>query len=385
VGPDSTVYAGYVDPNIGPGRLLKSADGGTTWSAADSGLTYIDIRTLAIDPTNAAAVYAGAGVGGEGVFKTTDNGGHWSNLAQLKIGGTPALPTFPSYQGEPGVVKALLVDFNNPKVLYAAAARIDFSCSNADKLLFKSTDGGISWDNIASLPQNGCDSWSPVLILAPTDSNELYLGVSDCCGNFRLDLSPDGGSDWKVLPFDVDCSSGVDALATDPTNASTLYAGTPPGVFKSTDGGANWTNVLSKGIAGLAMDPAQPNTLYAAVGNQYFFPEGFWGVFKSVDGGANWSPINTGLDAAFAAGSLPTAIKIAPRNPNTIYLATSGSGIYKSSDGGAHWAPFNENLTNVDVRVLAVASGSLNRLYAATPGGVFTIVDEPGRPLTPRR
>jgi len=70
VSPDSTVYAGYVDLTIGRGRLVKSADGGTNWSAADSGLTYIGVLTLAIDPTNAADVYAGVGAGGEGVFKT---------------------------------------------------------------------------------------------------------------------------------------------------------------------------------------------------------------------------------------------------------------------------------------------------------------------------
>ena len=383
VGPDSTVYAGYVDLEIERGRLVKSADGGTSWSGADSGLTYIDVRTLAIDPTNAAAAYAGVGGGGEGVFKTADGGGQWSNLAQLLITEAAA----PQAQGVLGVVNSLLIDFANPKVLYAATARIDRSCYYADKLLFKSTDGGTSWDNSASPPQGGCEFFYPptVLTLVPTDSNELYLGGQDDCGDSVLDQSPDGGSDWKVLSA-LGLGSAVNGLAADPTNLSTLYAGAPQGVFKSTDGGASWTNVFGKGsVAALVMDPTQSKTLYSVLGNQYALSSGFQGVFKSIDGGANWFPINTGLDAVFAAGSLPTAITIAPRNPNAIYLATSGSGIYKSSDGGAHWTPFNESLTNLDVRVLTVSPGGLNRLYAATPGGVFTIVDERGRPLTPRR
>ena len=388
VGSDSTVYAGYVDLTIGRGRLMKSADGGTTWSAADSGLTYIDIRTLAIDPANVANVYAGVGGGGEGVFKTTDEGGHWSNLAQFQIGGPPPSATASLTQGEPGVVNSLLIDFANPKVLYAATARIDRSCIYTDKLFFKSTDGGTSWDNITNPPQGGCAFFfsPPVLTLAPNDSNELYLGGEDDCGGAELDQSPDGGSDWKLLPGGISSASGVNALAADPTDSSTLYAGAPEGVFKSTDGGANWANVFGKGsVAALTMDPTQPNTLYAAMGNQYSLSAGFQGVFKSVDGGVSWSPINTGMDSVIATGSLVTAIVVAPRNPNTIYLGTSGSGVYRSSDSGSHWAPFNDTLTNLDVRVLTVAPSGLNRLYAATAGGVFTIIDKPLPSIGPRR
>ena len=388
VSPDSTVYAGYVDLTIGRGRLVKSADGGTNWSAADSGLTYIGVLTLAIDPTNAADVYAGVGAGGEGVFKTMDDGGNWSNLAKFQIGGPPASPAFPLSQAEPGVVNSLLIDFANPKVLYAATARIDRSCIYTDKLFFKSTDGGTSWDNIANPPQGGCGFFfsPPVLTLAPNDSNELYLGGEDDCGGAELDQSPDGGSDWKLLPGGISSASGVNALAADPTNLSTLYVGAPEGVFKSTDGGANWTSVFGKGsVAALAMDPAQPNTLYAAMGNRYSLSAGFDGVFKSVDDGENWSTINTGLESVITAGSLVTAIVVAPRNPNMLYLASSGGGVYKSSDGGSHWAPFNENMTNLDARVLTVAPSGLNRLYAATPGGVFTIIDEPVQAIRPRR
>jgi photosystem II stability/assembly factor-like uncharacterized protein len=211
------------------------------------------------------------------------------------------------------------------------------------------------------------------------------LSGQDDCGDALLDQSSDGGSDWNLQ--DIGPASGVVALVADPTNSSTLYAGTPQGVFKSTDGGANWTSVLNTGyVAALVIDPTEPNTLYAAMENQASLQSGsgFQGVFKSVDGGANWAPINAGLDTVLANGSYPTSIAIAPRSPNTIYLATSGSGIYESSDGGSHWISFNENLTNLDVRVVAVAP-SLNRLYAATSGGVFTIIDEPLHAIQPRR
>ena len=63
-----------------------------------------------------------------------------------------------------------------------------------------------------------------------------------------------------------------------------------------------------------------------------------------------------------------TAIAFAPGNPSTVYLATSGSGVYRSLDSGANWKPLNGGLTNLDVRLLAVAS---NGLYAVTSGGIF--------------
>jgi photosystem II stability/assembly factor-like uncharacterized protein len=64
--------------------------------------------------------------------------------------------------------------------------------------------------------------------------------------------------------------------------------------------------------------------------------------------------------------------RFAPGNSNTVYVATSGRGVYKSLDGGAHWEPLNEGLTNLDVRLLAVAS---NALYAVTTSGIFKAID----------
>jgi photosystem II stability/assembly factor-like uncharacterized protein len=69
-----------------------------------------------------------------------------------------------------------------------------------------------------------------------------------------------------------------------------------------------------------------------------------------------------------------TALAIAP--DHAIYASTSGHGVYKSNDGGASWASFNTGLTNLDVRVLSVSATAPNTLYAVTPGGTFTVIDE---------
>jgi hypothetical protein len=109
-------------------------------------LTRIDVRALAIDPTNTSTVYAGMGGGGEGVFKSVDSGANWSNLARFQISSTRSYFYWPPFE-EPGAVHSLLIDFANPSVLYAGTTGITGRCSGNS--LFKSTDGGLSWSDIA--------------------------------------------------------------------------------------------------------------------------------------------------------------------------------------------------------------------------------------------
>jgi photosystem II stability/assembly factor-like uncharacterized protein len=371
-----TVYAGYADLTIRRGRLVKSGDGGATWNAADAGLTFIDILSVAIDPANTSTIYAGMGGGGEGLFRSVDSGATWSNLAQFQITGIPAFSLSFSPQGEPALVDSLLIGFANPNILYAATMRLSRACIYTDKLFFKSTDGGVSWNNIANPPQGGCGFFFsyPLLELNPTNADQLFLGGQDDCGDAFLDQSPDAGMDWSVPNYGF--ASGLNALVIDPSNPATLYAGAPEGVFKSTNGGVAWTYIgLSVGVSALAIDRANPSIIYAATGGSYPNPA-FQGMFKSIDGGASWAPINTGLAGVISTGSPVTALAMAPGNANILYAATSGNGAYKSTDGGASWTAFNDGLTNLDVSLLTVAPKAPNTLYAATPAGTFRLIDE---------
>lgn len=131
---------------------------------------------------------------------------------------------------------------------------------------------------------------------------------------------------------------GTLALATDPVNPSTLYAGTYDGVFKSTDGGASW-NPANIGLPptdpegyyasvdGLAIDPQNPSTLYAVAN-----PPNAQGevLFKSIDGGANWRQAGSGLPAS------DFTLSIDPQNTRTLYAGT-GKGVFKSTNGGMDW------------------------------------------------
>jgi photosystem II stability/assembly factor-like uncharacterized protein len=292
------------------------------------------------------------------LFKSADGGASWTSLAQFPAGGY-------AY----GWISSLLVGSASPNVIYAAENSGDWYGG-----VFKTTDGGANWI-ITDLRAEE----STVMALDASNPNTLYVGDYDPygCGEAWVDKSVDGGStwtqhyEWPIGP--------VNALVTDPKNLSTLYAGTPEGVFKSADGGANWSNIgLSMGVTSLTLDAADPNTIYAAAGgNDWAVNAGFLGLFKSTDGGATWTPINSGLARVLDSRSTVNALAMAPYNRGILYAATSGRGIYKSLDGGGKWEPLNEGLTNVDVRLLAVTS---NVLYAVTSSGIFKAIDDGSQP-----
>jgi photosystem II stability/assembly factor-like uncharacterized protein len=179
--------------------------------------------------------------------------------------------------------------------------------------------------------------------------------------------STDGGSNWNAISNGL-MGTGVKALVIDPTNRSTLYAGTSTsGVFKSTDGGTTWrainTGLTNTIINTLAIDPRTPTTLYAGTDGG--------GVFKSTDGGASWRAINTGL-----TNMIINTIVIDPTNPATLYAgALPPGGAFKSTDGGTTWSTINNGLIINRVEVLAIDPTSPATLYASTPLSVFKSTD----------
>ena len=182
-------------------------------------------------------------------------------------------------------------------------------------------------------------------------------------------LGPDGGS--------------VVAVALDPQNPETVYAGTwGRGVFKSVDGGASWlpaTNGLDNlYIQSLAVDPLVPSVLYAGTYKD--------GMYKSLDGGQSWFAINTNIQAE----AIVYTIAIDRSDSNYIYIGTRGisnngeppwNGVaYRSTDGGANWEKMITSLGGRDaqdwVYSLAVHPIYPSRVYAAGHGtGPFRSVD----------
>ncbi len=216
-------------------------------------------------------------------------------------------------------------------------------------------------------------------------------------------------------------------MAIDPKTPSTLYAvvwtSGNPGLFKSTDSGGSWTNILANGtnlIETVAVDPKTPSTIYVGqfVGNGA-------NALISTDGGAHFTPIETGLPnpntvevfainpvtpATLYAGTINgvykttnsggawtetinglaltnvTAVAVDPATPTTIYAGTSVSGLFKSTDSGGSWTSINTGIGSTgndcifpNFTALAIDPVTTTTLYASTSctqsSGVFKSID----------
>ena len=237
-----------------------------------------------IDPTAPTTLYAATS---EGVFKSIDSGGSWTPVdTGLKKDS----------------VVALAIDPNTSTTLYAGTSGLSSPRQGA---VFKSTDGGATWTALltdrdfslsAVTTQRSANpsessywidirsSWTQ-LAVHPTTSGTLYAAAGD-----RVLRSIDGGSNWKAVFL-----HHASVLAIDPTTPDTLYVGTSAEVqgervgqvFKSSDRGENWaainTGLMTGYVAALAIDPTEPHTLYAGT-----FPSAIQpgGGCKRADGGA---------------------------------------------------------------------------------------------------
>ena len=246
-------------------------------------------------PTDPMIIYAGSA--GGGVWKSND-------------AGTTFYPIFDDHAQSIGAVE---LDPNDPdNTIYVGTGepwpRNSVSIGDG---LYKSNDGGNNWKKI------GLENSERIanIIVNPENSNEIYVAV-------------------------------LGALWSDSNER---------GVYKSNDGGETWENILflnnSTGCADLAMDPSNPKILYASM---WEFRRTAWSfnsggdnsaLYKSTDGGENWSKIHNG----FPEGKLGRlAIGVSKSNPNTLYTVIESEknedkGLYKSTDGGVNWEQKNND------------------------------------------
>jgi photosystem II stability/assembly factor-like uncharacterized protein len=159
------------------------------------------------------------------------------------------------------------------------------------------------------------------------------------------------GSWTPVGPMNTDNGIGrVDRLAFHPTNPDIVYAGTTAGgLWRTTDAGANWTNLTpdipSGGISGIVIDPINTNTIYILTGDgdsniggfvqDYDYMRLSIGVLKSTNGGANWTKMGD-FPGANYSNLLGYRLIMHPSNNNILYACTN-QGIYATSNGGVSW------------------------------------------------
>jgi uncharacterized protein (TIGR03437 family) len=364
----NTMYAGT------NGGVFKSTNGGQSWTGVNSGLPDLGVRVLAIDPIHSGTVYA---LTNSGIFKSADGGASWT-ATSVPTATDPSGRTF-----YPGII-TLAIDPLNPSTLYAGTGAG----------VFKSANGGASWTAINDgLPRIGPPPANPslptfpapigTLAVDPLNSATLYAGTANnspqsaCC----IFKSTNGGVNWtaagngltSTTPSGLAFTPSVQVLAIAPSSASTLYAGTAAGgVFKSTDGGASWTAV-NNGLT----STLNGQTFYAEVTALAVDPQNpsivyagiYGGVTRTTNGGANWSPASNGIFSTYVP-----ALAIDPSSPATVFAATDG-GVFKSADQGASWNAANNGITTPKlISALAIDPVSPSTLFA----GISPLV--PGNP-----
>ena len=228
--------------------------------------------------------------------------------------------------------------------------------------VWKTTDAGHSWANVSDgqIPVGSMGavevSWSdPNIVYAGTGSSKIRSNVSIGRGIYK---STDAGKTWVFVGLRD--AGQIATIRIHPTNPDIVYiavTGNPfvpnkeRGVYRTSDGGKTWKNVLfvsdTCGAADLELQPGNPNVIFASMWHGQRKPwtiisgarEG--GIYKSTDGGDKWTKLAGGLPNELIGRS---NVAIPAANPNRIYAlieAKPGSGLYRSEDAGATWTLVN--------------------------------------------
>jgi photosystem II stability/assembly factor-like uncharacterized protein len=324
------------------------------------------------------------GVNNGGVWKTDDAGRTWN----------------PIFDGQPtGSIGAIAVAPSNPNVLYVGSGeglqRPDLSVGDG---MYKSTDGGKTWRHLGL--RDG--QQIPAVLVDPNNSDRLFVAVlghpygpNSERGVFR---STDGGQSFQKVLYKDDRTGAVD-LAFDPTDSRTVYAvlwqaqqgpwengafsGPNSGLYKSTDGGDNWTQLTGGlptfqqglGRIGIGIAPSDRTRMYALVDAggggggraRGGASAGAGGLFRSDDAGTTWTRVNT-ENRIYGRGSDFACVRVDPKNKDVIYVANTST--YRSDNAGVSFtaikgAPGGDdyhtvwiNPKNPDIILLALDQGA---------------------------
>lgn len=281
------------------GGIWKTTNGGTDWSPVFDDNTYLAIGHITFAPSDPQIVYAGTGDPnisgypgiGNGLFKSTDGGDSW---------------TYIGLENQ-RIISRIAVHPDDPNTLYVACMGLPFE-RNSERGLYKSTDGGQSWEKILFVSEQ---AGIIDLIMHPNDPDILY-------------------------------AAGWDRIRN---NQESLVSGSGARIYRTLDGGAHW-EILDNGLPlanlgriGLAIAASNPDVLYASyVGED----SELYNIYKTTNGGDSWEAlfengVLNGLPSNFlgAFGWYFGQIRVHPANENDIFIL--GVDLYRSTNGGANW------------------------------------------------
>lgn len=335
------VYAGTYGSGI-----YKTSDGGWNWYPINQGLMNgAIVYGLAVDPQQTNRVYASARVAnrsqppwGGVVYRSQDGGLTWEAVLQ-DIGGS----------AEQDWVYSLAVDPQNPQRVLAASH---------EHGIYRSLDYGGRW----AAANNGITDLSGRAVVFDPRGSTAYFGVWHRTGEFK---TLTGGDSWILQQKGLEGAKIYD-LTVNPLNPNQLlaatfmmnYSETERGVARSDNAGQMWvrSGLQPYFIYTVAVNPFNGNEVLAGTVD--------YGVFRSTDGGKNWTASNRGLINATV-----TDLLVDPLTPQVWYAAVQGRGVWRSMDGGSHWEELSDGLGKAAVYALARDAENPQRMLAWTSAG----------------
>ena len=341
-GNTGTIYVG-----AGSGNLWKSINNGTTWKPIFEHESTFAVGSVAVSPSAPDVVWVGTGevlmarssFAGTGVFKSTDGGNTWKNMGLND-----------TYH-----IARVLIDPQDQNIVYVAAVGHNYTY-NPERGLFKTTNGGKTWEKILYISDRvGCIE----VVMDPADHRTLYAVM------------------WER---DRKAWNHVDT-------------GINSGIYKSSNAGRNW-KLLKGGLPkgdnigriGLAISHSNPGVIYALVYNHdpradSKRPVG-GEVFRSDDKGETWRKTNKDY-LQTAIGYDFCLIRVSPNDEDQIYIL--GNYLLQSFDGGKTFKriqgkivnirPHNSEVLHLDHHELWIDPLNPDRLLLGTDGGIYTSYD----------
>ena len=310
----------------GSGSLWKTTNRGITFSPAFENQKSYAMGSVEIDPTNPKVLWVGTGENsnhsnsayGDGIYKSEDGGKSWNNMG---------LKTSEHIGG-------IAIDPNNSNIVYAAAMG-SLRKEGGDRGIFKTTDGGKTWQNVLKISQyTGCYE----VHMDPRNSSTLYAVAHQ-----RMRKLYTG-----------------------------IYGGPESGIYKSTDAGATWNKLKSGlpsgdvGRIGMAISPVNPDVLYAIVDAKKEA-----GFYKSVDRGASWSKQSGYVSAyIFYFQKIYCDVKDVDR------VYSMDVFIKVTKDGGKTWTNLGEKNKHVDNHGFWIDPDDNKHLISGCDGGVYETYDQ---------